>query len=57
MNCTDPDVAAVSKRLAALRSLEAHAFAGVRCQHGISLLEDCNECEPILDPYFYEETL
>jgi hypothetical protein len=41
----------------ALRSLETHAFAGVRCQHGISLLEDCNECEPILDPYFYEEAL
>ena len=36
----------------AIRSLETHAFAGVLCMHGVSLLEDCDECEPILYPGF-----
>lgn len=35
----------------AIRSLETFAFAGVSCQHGIPLADDCHDCEPLLDHY------
>lgn len=34
--------------LFAIHELENAAFDGVRCQHGALLVDDCNECEPIL---------
>lgn len=34
---------------AAIRTLESDAWAGIRCQHGFLLTEDCKECEPVLD--------
>jgi hypothetical protein len=34
---------------AALRSLEAFAWAGVNCLHGVPLAQDCFECEPVLN--------
>lgn len=47
MNIDSP--AKMAAYAAAIRSLTEHAFAGVSCLHGISLIADCNECEPCLD--------
>ena len=48
----------------AIRELEGAAFAGIRCQHGVELVDDCNDCEPLLiipgfepEPFLLEHDL
>lgn len=38
----------IDRYAAAIRRLEGDAWASIRCQHGVLLAEDCNECEPFL---------
>lgn len=47
----------ITRFASAIRNLEAHAWREISCQHGVSLAQDCESCEPLLDhdPGFYEE--